>query len=210
MIKILIADDHAVVRRGIRQILAEAPLDVSVDEAGSAGETMKAVKDNNYDIVLLDIAFADGSGLDVLRQIHAHKAQTRVLLLSMYPEEQYALRALRSGASGYLCKDSVADELIFAIQKVAAGGKYITPSLAERLADEINIDSIKSLHETLSEREYQIMACLAAGKSIGVIAEELALSPKTISTYRARVLEKLNLKSTADIIRYALENRLDH
>ena len=135
--KVLIADDHAIVRRGVREILEEAPLGLFVDEAGSAAETLKAVRDNVYDIVLLDISFPDGSGLDVLRQIRAHSPGTRVLLLSMYPEAQYAQRALRLGASGYLTKDSAPNELVIAIQKVAVGGKYITQALAEHLADEI-------------------------------------------------------------------------
>lgn len=206
--KVLIADDHAVVRRGVRQILEEAPLGLAVDEAGSARETLKAVLDKDYDIVLLDIAFPDGSGLDVLRQIRSHRPNTHVLLLSMYPEEQYAQRALRSGASGYLTKDSAPDELVFAIQKVIAGGKYITQALAERLADKVGSQVEKAPHETLSDREFQVLTRLGAGKSIGEIAAELSLSPKTVSTYRARLLGKLNLKTTAEIIRYVIENRL--
>ena len=206
--KVLIADDHAVVRRGVREILEEAPLGLFVDETASAGETLKAVRDNAYDIVLLDISFPDGSGLDVLRQIRAHCPHTRVLLLSMYPEEQYAQRALRLGASGYLTKDSAPNELVNAIQKVAVGGKYITQALAERLADEISMQVEKAPHETLSDREFQVLTRLGAGKSIHAIAAELSLSPKTVSTYRSRLLEKLKLKTTADIIHYVIENRL--
>jgi two-component system invasion response regulator UvrY len=206
--KVLIADDHAVVRRGVRQILEEAPLGLFVDETGSAAETLKAVRDNAYDIVLLDIAFPDGSGLDVLRQIRSKSPQTRVLLLSMYPEEQYAQRALRLGASGYLTKDSAPNELVVAIQKVAVGGKYITQALAERLVDEIGIQVEKAPHETLSDREYQVLTHLGNGKSIHEIAAELSLSTKTVSTYRSRLLDKLKLKTTADIIHYVIENRL--
>ncbi|MCX6036728.1 MAG: response regulator transcription factor [Chloroflexi bacterium] len=206
--KVLIADDHAVVRRGVREILEEAPLGLFVDETASAGETLKAVRDKAYDIVLLDISFPDGSGLDVLRQIRAQCPYTRVLLLSMYPEEQYAQRALRLGASGYLTKDSAPNELVNAIQKVAVGGKYITQALAERLADEISMQVEKAPHETLSDREFQVLTRLGAGKSIHAIAAELSLSPKTVSTYRSRLLEKLKLKTPADIIHYVIENRL--
>ena len=206
--RVLVADDHAIVRRGVREILEEAPLGLTVNEAGSAAETLKAVRDNTYDIILLDISFPDGSGLDVLRQIRAHSPQTRVLLLSMYPEEQYAQRALRSGASGYLTKDSAPNELVIAIQKIAVGGKYITQALAERLADEIGDEVGKAPHETLSNREFQVLTHLGAGKSIHEIAAEFSLSPKTVSTYRSRLLEKLNLKTTADIIHYVIENQL--
>ena len=204
---VLVADDHAVVRRGVREILEEAPLGIAVDEASSASEALNAIRDKAYDIILLDISFPDGNGLDVLRQIRSHRPSTRVLLLSMFSDEQYAQRALRSGAAGYLSKDRAPEELIAAIRTVVAGGKYITQSLAEHLADEIGAKAKQVPHETLSDRELQIMTRLAAGKSVGEIATELALSPKTISTYRSRVLEKLNLKTTAELIRYALENR---
>jgi DNA-binding NarL/FixJ family response regulator len=206
--KVLIADDHAIVRRGVREILEEAPLGLCVDEARSAAETLIAVRDNAYDIILLDISFPDGSGLDVLRQIRALSPQTRVLLLSMYPEEQYAQRALRLGASGYLTKDSAPNELVIAIQKVAVGGKYITQALAERLVEEIGIQVVKTPHETLTDREFQVLTRLGAGKSIQAIAAEFSISPKTVSTYRSRLLEKLKLKTTADIIHYVIENRL--
>jgi DNA-binding NarL/FixJ family response regulator len=146
--------------------------------------------------------------MDVLRQIRAYSPQTRVLLLSMYPEEQYAQRALRLGASGYLTKDSAPNELVVAIQKVAVGGKYITQALAERLADEIGVQVEKAPHETLSNREFQVLKLLGAGRSIHEIAAELSLSPKTISTYRSRLLLKLNLKTEADIIHYVIDNHL--
>ena len=203
---VLVADDHAVVRRGVREILEEAPLGIAVDEASSASEALNAIRDKAYDIILLDISFPDGNGLDVLRQIRSYRPSTRVLLLSMFSEEQYAQRALRSGAAGYLTKDSAPDELIDAIRKVSAGGKYITQSLAGRLADEIGTGA--SPHKTLSTREFEIMICLAAGKSVGEIAAELGLSPKTVSTYRTRVMGKLNVKTTAELVRYVDENRL--
>ena len=206
--KILIADDHALIRRGVREILEETPLALVVEEAGSASETLKATHDTTYDIVLLDISFPDGNGLDVLRQIRALCPHTRVLLLSMYPEEQYAERGLRLGASGYLTKDSTPNELLVAIQKLSVGGKYITQALAERLADRIKEEIIRSPHETLSNREFQVLKRLGAGRSLHEIAAELSLSPKTVSTYRRRLLEKLNLKTEADIIHYVIENRL--
>ncbi len=206
--KVLIADDHALVRYGARQILEEAPLGVVVDEAGSAREALKAITEKTYDIILLDIAFPDGSGLEVLNQIRSRRPQARVLILSMYPEAQYALRALRSGACGYLTKDSAPDELVMAIQKIIAGGMYITRSLGERLAEEFKPQVEKTPHEALSDREFQVFTRLGSGKSIQEIAAELSISPKTVSTYRSRLLEKLNLKNTAEIIHYVLENRL--
>jgi DNA-binding NarL/FixJ family response regulator len=205
----LIADDHAIVRRGVREILEEAPLGLTVNETGSASETLKAIQDNVYDIVLLDISFPDGSGLDLLSQIHSIRPQARVLLLSMYPEEQYAKRALRLGASGYLTKDSAPSELVIAIQKVAMGGKYITQALAERMADDIGEEALKFPYQTLSNREFEVLKRLGAGKSIQAIAVELSLSPKTISTYRSRLIGKLKLKTTADIIHYVIENHLE-
>jgi two-component system, NarL family, invasion response regulator UvrY len=209
MLKILIADDHAIVRRGVKDILNDMSMPVEIDEAESAQSAVKAALHGQYDIVLLDISFPDGSGLDVLRQIRAHCPQTHVLLLSMYPEEQYALRGLRAGASGYLTKESAAEELVVAIQKVSAGGKYVTRSLAERLATEIGSDVQKPPLETLSDREFQVLTRLGNGKSIGEIAAELSLSPKTVSTYRARLTEKLNLATNSDIVRFVIENKLE-
>lgn len=208
MIRVLIADDHALLRRGVREILEEAGLNIFVSEAGSASEALKAVLHEAYDIALLDIAFPDGNGLDVLNEMHSQRPQTRILLLSMYPEAHYAQRALHLGASGYLAKNSAPDELMLAIQKVMDGGKYITPALAEQLAQEISRDFERPTHERLSDREFRVLIALGAGKSISQIATELSLSPKTVSTYRSRLLEKLKLKTTADLIRYVLENQL--
>jgi DNA-binding NarL/FixJ family response regulator len=210
MIHVLIADDHALLRRGVREILEEGGIDIDVSEVSSAAEALRAILHNSFDIALLDIAFPDGNGLDVLKEIHSQRPQIRILLLSMYPEAQYAQRALHLGASGYLAKNSAPDELMNAIRKVMTGGKYITPALAEQLAQEISPDFEKPAHEKLSDREFRVLTALGAGKSIGEIAAELALSPKTVSTYRSRLLEKLKLKTTADIIRYVLENQLSN
>ena len=208
MIHVLIADDHALLRRGVREILEESGMGIVVSEASSAAEVLAAVLHHNYDIALLDIAFPDGNGLDVLTEIHTRKPEMRILFLSMYPEAQYARRALHVGASGYLAKNSAPDELMNAIQKVMAGGTYITLALAEQLAQEISPDFERPAHEKLSDREFRVLTALGAGKSISEIATDLSLSPKTVSTYRSRLLEKLKLKTTADIIRYVLENHL--
>jgi two-component system invasion response regulator UvrY len=208
MIRVLVADDHAVVRRGLMQILTEAPDMVVVGEASTGREVLQAVQKHDYDVLVLDIAMPEGGGLEVLQQLQTLKPNLHVLILSMYPERQYAVRALKTGAAGYLTKESVPDELIAAIRKVARGGKYISQLLAEQLASELQGEVEKEPHQTLSDREFRVMTLLAAGKSVTDIATELSLSVKTVSTYRTRILEKLNLKSTAEIIRYALEHGL--
>ena len=208
MIKILIADDHPIVREGLKQILHEAPDMVVADEASNGQEVLEKVWKNNYDVVLLDISMPGISGLDILKQLKSHKPELSVLVLTMYPEEQYAVRVLRAGASGYLTKESAPDELINAIRKVSLGRKYVSSSLAEKLAFELEIDSEKPLHETLSDREYEVMCMIASGKTVKEIAEELFLSIKTISTYRSRILEKMKMKSNAELIHYAIKNRL--
>jgi two-component system invasion response regulator UvrY len=208
MIRVLVADDHAVVRRGLVQILTEAPDMVVAGEASTGREVLQAVRKHDYDVLVLDIAMPEGGGLEVLQQLQTLKPDLHVLILSMYPERQYAVRALKTGAVGYLTKESVPDELIAAIRKVARGGKYVTQSLAEQLASELRGEVEKEPHKTLSDREYQVMTLLAAGKSVTDIATKLSLSVKTVSTYRARILNKLYLKSTAEIIRYALEHEL--
>jgi DNA-binding NarL/FixJ family response regulator len=208
MIRVLVADDHAVVRRGLLQILEEVPAMVVAGEAATGHQVLQAVQREDYDVLVLDIAMPDGGGLQVLRQLKSLKPDLPVLILSIYSEKQYALRALKAGAAGYLTKESAPDELIVAILKVARGGRYVTQSLAEELAAALAGELEKEPHETLSDREYQVMCLLAAGNTVTEIARELSLSVKTVSTYRARIMDKLNLKSTAEIIRYALERGL--
>lgn len=207
MIRVFIADDHAVVRRGMLQILEEAPDMVAAGEASTGGEALRALRQDDYDVLVLDISMPGGGGLEVLKQLQSLRPDLPVLILSVYSEKQYATRALRAGAAGYLTKDSAPDELVTAIRQVARGGKYITASLAATLADRLD-DSSRALHEALSDRELQVMRLLASGETITDIATSLSLSVKTVSTYRARILDKLALESTADIIRYALEHNL--
>jgi DNA-binding NarL/FixJ family response regulator len=208
MIRVLVADDHAVVRRGVVQILDEAPDLVAAGEASTGREVLQQVQENDYDVLVLDIGMPDGSGLEVLHQLRTLRPELRVLILSMYPERQYALRALKAGAAGYLTKESAPDELVAAVRRIAQGGKYITQSLAEELTAALVGEAEQTPEEILSDREFQVVCMLAEGKTIAAIASELALSVKTVSTYRARVLEKLNLSNTAEIIRYAFEHKL--
>jgi two-component system invasion response regulator UvrY len=182
VLKILVADDHTIVREGLKQILGEVPDMIVVGEASDGPETLHKVREDHYDLVLLDIAMTGISGLDVLKHLKSEKPDLPVLMLSMYPEEQYALRTLKAGASGYLTKESASDELIAAIRKVCSGGKYVTSSLAEKLALCLDTYSEKPVHERLSDREYQVVRMIASGKTVTEIAEELSLSVKTIST----------------------------
>jgi len=208
MIKVLIADDHAIVREGLKQIVADT-LDIAVaGEAKDGHEALDMISKNNYDIVLLDISMPGISGLDVLKQLRSQKPQLRVLILSIYPEEQYAVRTLKAGASGYLTKESAPDELVAAIRKVSSGGNYISRSLGEKLVSNLRRDDSKQPHEALSDREFQVMRMIASGKKGKEIAEELLLSVKTVSTYRRRVLDKLGIKNNSALIRYAMQNRL--
>jgi len=208
VIKILVADDHAIFREGLKRILGDTKDMVVAGEAATHREVIAKLWKSDYDLVLLDISFPGRSGLDVLKQLRAIKPQLPVLILSMHPEEQYAVRALRAGASGYLTKAAAADELIKAIRKIARGRKYITSTLAEKLAFEIENHSDKPLHKTLSDREYQVMCMIASGKRIKDIASELSLSVKTIDTYRSRTLKKMNLQNTAQLTHYAIKNGL--
>jgi len=208
MIKILIADDHPVVRKGLKEIIEDIP-DMAVrGEASTGQETLEKVRKSDFDIVVLDISMPGGNGLDILKQLKDEKPELSVLVLSMYPEEQYAVRVLRAGASGYLTKESAPEELIAAIRKASKGGKYISSSLAEKLAFDLEIDAERPLHETLSDREYQVMRMIASGKTGKEIGEELFLSVKTISTYRSRILEKMKMKSSTELTHYALKNGL--
>jgi two-component system, NarL family, invasion response regulator UvrY len=208
MIRILVADDHAVVREGVKQILANLE-DIAVGgEAESGPEVIAMLGRGDYDLVLLDISMPGRSGLEVLEDIKNMHPKLPVLILSMHPEEQYAVRALRAGAAGYLTKASAPQELIGAIRKAAQGGKYVTASLAEKLALQLDMDADKPRHETLSNREYQIMLMIAGGKSVSEIAGELALSVKTVSTYRSRIMEKMGMKKNAELTLYAVNNQL--
>lgn len=208
MIRVLVADDHAVVRRGVLQILADAPDAILTGEAATGQEVLEAVAAGSYDVILLDIALPDINGLEVLKQIRRQKPGLPVLLLSVYPEKQYAVRAVKAGAAGYLTKESAPEELLEAIRQVATGHKYITRSLAEKLALELDGETRPDPHQTLSDREFEVMRLLATGKTVSDIAAELSLSVKTVSTYRGRILQKLGLQTTAQIIRYALEKGL--
>ncbi len=209
MIKVLIADDHTLVRKGLRQLLLQSRAVGVVDEARDGKETIAKVGANPYDVVLLDISFPGRSGIEVLKQLKSLRPKLPVLILSMHPEEQYAVRALRAGAGGYLTKESAPDELIEAIQKLARGGKYITASLADRLAEEIGETSGEELpHARLSDREYQVLCMIASGKTVKEIGKELNLSVKTISTHRARILQKMNLRNNAQLTHYAIKYRL--
>jgi two-component system, NarL family, invasion response regulator UvrY len=208
MIKILIADDHTMFREGLKHILAEYPDLVVTDEANNGQEVLDKIWKNDYDMVLLDITMPGMTGLEALKQLKNDKPKLPVLILSMHPEEQYAVRVLRAGASGYLTKESAPDELITAIRKISQGRKYITPSLAERLASEFEADSEKPLHDILSDREYEVLRMIAAGKTVKDIAQELSLSIKTISTYRTRIMEKMKMKTNAEVMHYVIKHQL--
>jgi two-component system invasion response regulator UvrY len=210
MIKILITDDHPIVRQGIRQILDDDKFQRFglIEEAVSGKELLDKLKTTVFDVILLDISLPGRSGLEILGEVKKIARTTAVLMLSIYPEEQYAIRAIKLGASGYLNKASAPEELIEAIIKVSEGGRYLTPSLAESIAINFFNDVDIPLHEKLSIRELEVITLLAEGKTLSNIATDLSLSPKTISTYRERILSKLNLKTTSDIIRYAIKEGL--
>lgn len=207
-IKILIADDHPIVREGFKQVLSETPNMVVAGEASNGQEVLDLVRNNRYDVILLDISMPGRSGLEVLKELRSEDHKLPILIVSIYPEEQYAIRAFRAGASGYLTKASAPHELIAAIRKVSSGGRYITSSLAEKLVSYLDIDVTKAPHETLSDREYQVMLMIASGKTVTEIGDELSLSVKTISTYRTHILEKMKVKNNAAITLYAVQNKL--
>ncbi len=207
MIKILIADDHPIVRSGLKQMLIKEPGLVVEGEAESARELIALVRKRAWDIVVLDINLPDRSGMDVLIQLKKEFPKLPVLMLSVHPEEQYAVRALKSGAAGCLSKHSAPVELVKAIRKAVAGGRYVSASLAERLALDLQSGE-KSLHETLSPREFAVMCMIASGKRLNEIAEKLFVSPKTVTTYRARILEKMGMTTNADLTQYVIKNKL--
>lgn len=206
--KVLIADDHAIVRKGLKQIIHEEYPQALIEEASNAEELIHKTMLDSWDVIITDLSMPGRSGLDALRQIRESFPKLPVLVLSMHPEDQYAIRVLKAGASGYINKDSAQEELIVAMNKVLNGKKYISSRVAEQMAEAIDDNSNKALHETLSDREFDVLKMLASGKAVSEIADMLSLSSTTISTYRARILEKMKMKSNADITRYALENQL--
>lgn len=209
MIRLLIADDHPVVREGVRRIVEECPDITVVGEVADGDELLAKLDTTKADVLLLDIAMPGPGFLNTMQRLRTERAASRVLVLSMHSEEQYALRALRAGASGYLTKGHSPKDLTEAIRRINRGGKYITPALAEKLVFELDGAADRAPHESLSDREYQVLCMLGSGKSIKQIGAVMDLSPKTISTYRTRILEKMKRKTTADLIRYAVEHHLD-
>ena len=204
----LIADDHPVVRRGVRDVLEDEHLCSDIYEAKTGEEALEALRRQPWDLLILDIALPDKHGLDVLKEAKLLQPRLSVLMLSLYPEKEFAMRAIKAGASGYLTKQSAPSELLAAVHRVLQGGRYITEALAEQMAHSLETGGDDVLHARLSDRELQVLRLLGQGKSVSVIAEELCLSVKTISTYRARILEKLSCESTGELIRYAVEARL--
>jgi DNA-binding NarL/FixJ family response regulator len=208
MTHVLIADDHAVVRAGLRQFLETDSSIRLIGEAASGRETLEQLRTGTWNLLLLDIGMPDRSGLDVLRQVRSTHPETRVLVLSGFPERQYAVNVLRAGASGFLSKDSAAEELLRAVRTVLEGRRYVSSALAELLVSDLDGDAQQPLHAKLSEREFQILCKLAAGGAVSGIANELCISVKTVSTYRSRILQKMNFKTNADLTAYALHNGL--
>lgn len=208
MTKMLVVDDHAVVRHGVKQILCEQFHGALIGEAQNAEEMLERVRKNNWDIVVLDVGMPGKSGLDALKELKQLRPKLPVLVLSAYPEDQLALRMLKAGASGYLTKDSAPNELVQAIRKILSGGKFVSAAVAELLALNLESDFGKPLHEQLSDREYQVMCLIAVGKSLKDIADDLRVGISTVNTYRARILEKMQLKNNTELTHYAIENRL--
>lgn len=206
--KIVIADDHAVVRQGLKQIIADEPDMQLLGEAENAAELMQFVRTMDLDVVILDITMSGKSGLDVLPEILSLRPKIKILILSMHAEEQFAIRALKSGASGYITKQTAPTELVKAIRKVNSGGKYVSESIAEQLAFFVGSDTTNLQHERLSDREFQVLRRIAEGRTLREIADELFISEKTVGTYRVRILEKMNMKRNAELIRYAVQNKL--
>ena len=206
--KVLVADDHAIVRKGLKQILLDEYPFGEVEECANTEELLQKAIDGNWDVIISDISMPGRSGLEALQQIRVAHPRLPVLILSMHPEEQYAIRALKAGASGYCSKELAQEELVNAVRKVLSGKKYITPTLAETLAAQLEEENGKEPYKRLSDREFDVFRLLAGGKSVSEIADILSLSSTTISTYRARILTKMNFKTNADLIRYALETKL--
>jgi DNA-binding NarL/FixJ family response regulator len=210
VIRVLVADDHAIVRRGLKLILSEEFERVVVGEAQNGKELIEQIEKDDWEVVVLDITMPGRSGLDLLKEIKRLRPQLPVLILSMHSEDQFAVRAFKAGAAGYMTKENAPEELVKAIKKVLAGGKYVSATLAETLVSGLEVDTDKPAYESLSDREYQVLRMIASGKTVKEIADELSLSMKTISTYRTRILEKLRMRTNAELTYYALANKLVH
>ncbi len=209
MLRILVADDHAIVRQGLKQVLVEEYSEAQIGEASTGQETLHAIQTQTWDVLILDIHFPDKNGLEILKEVKVFQPALPVVVLSLYPEDHYGIRVLKAGGSAYLTKESAPEELVSAIKKVLAGGRYVSPAMAEQLAVNLSPDGHGPLHQALSDREIEVLGHLATGKTVTDIADILALSVKTISTYRSRLLAKLRLKTTGDLIRYALDNNME-
>jgi two-component system invasion response regulator UvrY len=207
-LRILIVDDHPIVRQGLRQTLADTARIGEIAEAATPQEALDFIRQREWDAVILDIGLPGRGGLEVLKDIKGEVPRLPVLILSMHSEQQYAVRALRAGASGYLTKEAAPNDLVDAIRKIVAGRRYISPEIAERLATELTVDAARPLHASLSDREFDVLRSIASGQTVGDIADRLSLSVKTVSTYRARILEKMRLKNNAELMHYVLTNHL--
>jgi two-component system, NarL family, invasion response regulator UvrY len=208
MIQVLLADDHAIVRAGLKELLADTGDITVAGEAGTGQEAIARVREGDYDVVVLDMSMPGRSGIELIRQIKNEKPKLRILILSMHSESQYAVRALKAGASGYLTKDGAADQLVAAIRRIAAGGAYVTPEVAERLALDIERPGDAPPHTLLSDREFQVFQAIVSGKSVTAIADELSLSVKTVSTHKTRIMEKMGISNSVELVRYAIRYKL--
>jgi DNA-binding NarL/FixJ family response regulator len=208
MLRILIADDHAIIRRGLKQILLEEYPSAVIEEVNDAEGVIKKTGSDEWDIIISDLSMPGRSGLDVVQHVKQNFPKLPVLILSIHPEEQYAIRVLKAGAAGYLSKDAATEELVKAVQRVLQGRKYISPAIAEKMADELDLDVSKPPHEVLSDREFDVFKMIAAGQTVSEIAEQLSLSITTVSTYRARIMVKMDMKTNAELTRYGLETKL--
>lgn len=206
--KFLIADDHAIVRRGLAQILSDEFPAAKIKEVVNSNEVLAETRNGLWDVILLDISMPGRNGIETLKQLRTEGVKTPILMLSMHPEDQYGVRVLKAGASGFLSKDSATDELLTAVHRVLSGRKYISSSVAERLAESVGTEGEKEAHHTLSDREMQVLQLIASGKTVSEVADELSLSVNTISTYRTRLLEKLHLNNNAELTRYAIDSGL--
>jgi two-component system, NarL family, invasion response regulator UvrY len=208
MIRILIADDHSIVRRGLKEILLDEFPDACISEVNNGAELLNKARGETWNIIISDLSMPGRNGLETLKQLKTESPKIPVLILSMHPEDQYAIRVLRAGAAGYLTKESASDELVNAVRKILDGRRYITPSIAEKLAANLEQDVSKALHETLSDREFDVLKLIASGKTVSEIADFFSLSVNTVSTYRSRILEKMNMKTNAELTHYAVTKKL--